>query len=145
MAEAYHDAMMRRLSTIGQMGADQTAYAAQQATQPVQQPTYASSSSYSSGGTVSGDAHSRLLALGKKLQSMGYQVGENPAFGGVAPVHVKNSNHYSGNAIDVNWGNSAQEVAKINAILPLIKAYGLGDIWQQPGHYDHAHISTNGR
>jgi hypothetical protein len=36
-----------------------------------------------------------ILRLAKLAQSMGLHVGENVAFGGVAPVHVKNSNHYA--------------------------------------------------
>lgn len=42
------------------------------------------------------------VRLGKLAQDMGLHVGENPKFGGVAPVHVKNSNHYSNRAIDVS-------------------------------------------
>ncbi len=53
----------------------------------------------------------QILQLAKLAQSMGLHVGENPAFGGVAPVHVTNSNHYAsslvggrkvGRAIDVS-------------------------------------------
>lgn len=42
------------------------------------------------------------VRLGKLAQRMGLHVGENPSFGGVAPVHVTNSNHYSKRAIDVS-------------------------------------------
>lgn len=42
------------------------------------------------------------VALGKLAESMGLHVGENPHFGGVNPVHVTNSNHYRGQAIDVS-------------------------------------------
>lgn len=42
------------------------------------------------------------IALGKLAESMGLQVGENDAFGGVHPVHVKGSNHYRGQAVDVS-------------------------------------------
>lgn len=34
-----------------------------------------------------------ILQLAKLAQSMGLDVGENPAYGGVAPVHAKNSYH----------------------------------------------------
>src|SRR5690606_2510576 len=34
------------------------------------------------------------VRLGKRLQAMGYAVGEHPAFGGVAPVHTAGSYHY---------------------------------------------------
>lgn len=43
-----------------------------------------------------------IVKLGKLGQRMGLHVGENNHFGGVAPVHVQNSNHYVGKAIDVS-------------------------------------------
>jgi len=59
--------------------------------------------------------------LGKLAQQMGLHVGENKAFGGVAPVHVQNSNHYSDRAIDVSGDPAkmrafAQRVAKMYGI-----------------------------
>lgn len=42
------------------------------------------------------------VRLGKRLQKMGYAVGEHPAFGGVSPVHTAGSYHYRGQALDVN-------------------------------------------
>lgn len=48
-------------------------------------------------------AHPReVVRLGKIAQQMGLHVGENPHFGGVAPVHAKNSYHYRKEAIDVS-------------------------------------------
>lgn len=46
-----------------------------------------------------------LVKLGKKLQGMGFDIGEHPAFGGVDPVHTKGSYHYrpGGQALDVNY------------------------------------------
>jgi TP901 family phage tail tape measure protein len=61
-----------------------------------------------------------IVALGKRLQKMGWLVGEHPAFGGVAAVHTQGSYHYSGRAIDVNWPTPAEEKAKIAALLPLL-------------------------
>jgi len=43
-----------------------------------------------------------VVKLGKLAQRWGLHVGENPHFGGVAPVHVKGSFHYDGRAIDVS-------------------------------------------
>jgi hypothetical protein len=43
-----------------------------------------------------------IVELGKLAQRMGLHVGENPHFGGVAPVHVSGSYHYKGEAIDVS-------------------------------------------
>ena len=91
---------------------------------------------------MGGYASGGLVAFGKKLQEMGFNVSENPAFGGVHPVHTKNSWHYRNGAIDVNYDGHGQgfETARINAILGLAKQYGLRTIWQYPGHYDHAHF-----
>jgi phage-related protein len=44
-----------------------------------------------------------LVDIGHQLQLGGFQVSENPYFGGVHPVHAPNSYHYKGRAIDVNW------------------------------------------
>jgi hypothetical protein len=43
-----------------------------------------------------------VVELGKLAQQMGLHVGENPHFGGVAPVHSPHSYHYRGEAIDVS-------------------------------------------
>lgn len=43
-----------------------------------------------------------VVAVGKKLQQMGFMVGEHPAFGGVQASHAPGSYHYSDQAIDVN-------------------------------------------
>lgn len=48
-----------------------------------------------------------VIALGQLAQRMGLHVGENDHFGGVNPVHVANSYHYRGQAIDVS-GTPAQ-------------------------------------
>lgn len=57
------------------------------------------------------------VALGKLAQSMGLHVGENPHFGGVAPVHVQGSYHYrpGGQAIDVS-GDPKQMAAFARAV-----------------------------
>jgi hypothetical protein len=48
-----------------------------------------------------------VIALGELAQRMGLHVAENDHFGGVNPVHVANSYHYRGEAIDVS-GTPAQ-------------------------------------
>lgn len=58
------------------------------------------------------------VRLGKLAQDMGLNVGENKKFGGVAPVHTTNSNHYRNRAIDVSGDPDkmrkyAQRVAKM--------------------------------
>ena len=89
-----------------------------------------------------GYASGGLVSFGKRLQSMGFNVSENPAFGGVHPVHTKGSWHYRNGAIDVNYDGHGQafENQRINSILGLARQYGLRTIWQYPGHYDHAHF-----
>ena len=91
---------------------------------------------------MGGYASGGLVAFGRKLQELGLRVSEHPQFGGVAPVHTKNSWHYRNGAIDVNADGHGQayENAKINSILGLAKQYGLRTIWQWDGHYDHAHF-----
>lgn len=49
-----------------------------------------------------------IVRLGRKLQRLGFDVGENPAFGDVAPVHTENSYHYSGDALDVNYNGGGR-------------------------------------
>jgi hypothetical protein len=62
-----------------------------------------------------------VVELGKLAQSMGLQVGENPHFGKVNPVHVKNSLHYKGEAIDVS-GDPARMRAYAHRVA---KLYGI--------------------
>lgn len=86
-----------------------------------------------------------LIALGRRLQAAGYQVGENPAFGRVTPgVHAAGSAHYTarGDALDINYDGHGQafETSKLQAIVPAAKALGLRVIWQTTGHFDHIHI-----
>jgi hypothetical protein len=68
-----------------------------------------------------------VVALGRKLQSMGFLVSEHPAFGGVDPVHTTNSLHYSAQAIDVNSAASAMETrAEVASIARLLGGGGFG-------------------
>jgi len=62
-----------------------------------------------------------VVQLGKLAQQMGLHVGENPRFGGVAPVHVQNSYHYKGEAIDVS-GSPAKMAAYARRVR---RIYGL--------------------
>lgn len=84
-----------------------------------------------------------IVKLGKQLERQGYDVGENPAFGGVHPVHVKNSLHYSGNALDINAdsmkGGEKQNLDRLSARL---QKQGWHVLWQVPGHFDHLHVDT---
>jgi hypothetical protein len=79
------------------------------------------------GGTVFGalGGHdigtAALVQGGRYLQSLGFEVGENPEFGGVSPVHAPGSYHYQGRAIDVNWpGGGAAELAHLREIFAML-------------------------
>jgi hypothetical protein len=99
------------------------------------------------GGYASGGLVGNLIRFGHLLQDKGFHVTENPAFGGVNGGHSRTGWHYRGGAIDVNWPNgqrqSAEETAKINAIVGLARQYGLRTLWQWKGHYDHAHFDID--
>lgn len=105
---------------------------------------------YAQGGQVGGGSShpyggmAALIGFARMLQQMGFKVTENPLFGGVHPVHAKNSLHYSGNAIDVNWapGTSKAEQAEIDKLIPLARAWGLRTIWRVKDHFNHAHFDT---
>jgi len=81
--------------------------------------------------------------VGLLLQKMGYDVSENPHFGGVHPVHVNGSYHYSGRAIDVNAdsfpGGEPAALDKLYAKLGRIPHAEL--LWRVAGHYDHLHYA----
>jgi hypothetical protein len=71
-----------------------------------------------------GRGGSGIVALGHALQGMGFQVSENPAFGGVSPVHAPGSYHYLGRAIDVNWpGGGARELTHLRQAFSYAKGY----------------------
>ena len=89
-------------------------------------------------------SQSGLIALGRWLQSLGARVSEHPAFGGVHPVHTKGSAHYSGRAIDVNYGpggQNATEMAFFDRIAGAIRAKGFKVLWRVPGHFNHLHAA----
>jgi hypothetical protein len=62
-----------------------------------------------------------VVELGQLAQQMGLHVGENPHFGTVHPVHVANSYHYKGEAIDVS-GDPARMKAFAHRVASL---YGI--------------------
>lgn len=102
------------------------------------------------GGGLDGFAGGDIVALGKFLQSKGFAVGENPAFGGVAPVHVPTSWHYKGLALDVNAdsmpGGEMSNLDRLNAWLQSnYSRLGLAElIWRAPNHFDHLHVAMTG-
>jgi hypothetical protein len=91
-----------------------------------------------------GDARGRIVELGRYLQAQGFRVSEHPQFGGVSPrpTHVANSQHYKpgGNALDVNWSPAGQEMAKMDALAPQLRAAGWFVLWRVKGHFNHIHV-----
>lgn len=87
-----------------------------------------------------------IVGLGRQLQRQGYQVGEHPAFGGVAPVHAPNSYHYRGMALDVNWPG-ANEPAMLDRLYSRLKGRpGVVELlWRVADHFDHLHVALSGR
>ncbi|WP_309132633.1 tape measure protein [Brevibacterium sp.] len=88
-----------------------------------------------------------IVALGRALQSIGVRVSEHPKFGGVNPVHAKNSWHYRAGALDLNTaaGQSKGEMAFFDKLMPILHGLGWGTIWRYPNHYGHAHVDKGGR
>jgi hypothetical protein len=87
-----------------------------------------------------------VVSLKRFLQGHGFQVGEHPAFGGVAPVHTTGSWHYRNGAIDVNFGagQSGAEMAAIDPLIPHLRELGFGIIWRSEDHWDHLHVDLGG-
>lgn len=92
-----------------------------------------------------------IVAAGKALQSMGINISENPAFGGVQKgAHARGSAHYEGKAIDLNgpsgmieandpvWGPKFDQVAK------QMRQAGYRVMWRSAGHFNHLHAQMDG-
>lgn len=81
-----------------------------------------------------------LIPLGRRLQAMGYHVGEHSAFGGVGQ-HAPNSRHYVDRALDVNadhWPGG--EMAALDKLNKLLLSEGWHTLWRTKGHFDHLHV-----
>jgi hypothetical protein len=90
-----------------------------------------------------------MVALGSFLQEQGFDVAENNAFGGVAPVHTDGSLHYQcggRGAIDVNFGGPGDldplEVRAVDPIIAPLRELGFRTIWRASGHYNHLHVDV---
>lgn len=106
-----------------------TAAKTQQAVQAKQAATTAAKKTGTTKGTGGSLASGDLIALGRQLQAMGFDVGENPAFGGVSPVHAPNSYHYRGRAIDVNWpGGGATELSHLQSVYNELRGGGWAEL-----------------
>lgn len=102
------------------------------------------------GGQGSFPPDQSIVNLGKMLQAQGLRVSENPAFGGVNPVH-KGRGHYEGRAIDVNVGVGSKEAydpvngARFDQLAAQLRQAGYTVVWRAPGHYDHMHVETKSK
>jgi hypothetical protein len=88
-----------------------------------------------------------VVALGRFLQEQGFDVGENNAFGGVAPVHTDGSYHYQcggRGALDVNFGPPGDlvkpETDAVDPVIAPLRELGFRTIWRAAGHYNHLHV-----
>ena len=84
-----------------------------------------------------------IVALGHFLASKGAEKSkmEHPALSGRVGKHSKNSRHYRGMAIDVNFPGP-NEPAILDALEPQLRAAGYNTIWRKPGHMTHMHVSV---
>lgn len=85
-----------------------------------------------------------IVALGNYLIGKGADRSkmQHPAFGPVGE-HSKNSRHYRGMAIDVNFPGP-NEGAILDSLEPQLRAAGYNTIWRKKGHYTHMHVSVGG-
>jgi hypothetical protein len=88
-----------------------------------------------------------IINVGKRLLSLGLQVGEHPHFqyglgflpggGGRIGRHAENSYHYRGRALDVS-GSPAQ----LDRVYSMLRGTNPAELlWRSPGHYDHLHVA----
>lgn len=86
-----------------------------------------------------------IVAVAHMLEQLfGVRISEHPAFGGVDPVHTRNSYHYKGRAIDVNYYPASREPGVLDAVAAWIR--GNVDpvtelLWRTKGHYNHLHLA----
>ena len=86
-----------------------------------------------------------IVALGNYLASMGADKSkmEHPTLSGRVGDHSKNSRHYRGMAIDVNFPGP-NEGAILDALEPQLQAAGYKTLWRTKGHETHMHVSVGG-
>jgi hypothetical protein len=101
-------------------------------------------------GRWPGYAGGGLVDAAKWWTARGARASEHPAFGGVRGGHMKGSLHYSGNAVDLNYGPSGQnptEMAFFDRLIGVFKSKfpNLGVLWRTAGHFNHMHVDTGGR
>lgn len=100
-------------------------------------------------GTLPGYAGGGLVDAARWWQALGARPSEHPLFGGVHAGHMKNSLHYSGRAVDLNFGPAGEnniEKAFFDKYIGQFKARfpSLGVLWRVADHFNHMHIDTSG-
>lgn len=86
-------------------------------------------------------------------KAYGFRVAEHPDYGGVKPVHARNSWHYDGLAADLNYGPAgapASERAAVKYAIQVAQSIGLGCIYALRGtvgsaaaHRGHLHVDVS--
>jgi hypothetical protein len=100
-------------------------------------------------GSLPGFAGGGLVNAAKWWQAQGARASEHPAFGGVRGGHMKGSLHYSGNAVDLNYGPSGEnstEKAFFDRFLGQFRSKfpDISVLWRVADHFNHMHIDTGG-
>lgn len=99
-----------------------------------------------SGGRAAFASGGTLMDATDWWMGKGVRGSEHPRFGRVG-THSRNSLHYSGNAVDLNYGPGGQNATEQrffdNNVGAFKKAFpGIRVIWRAPGHFNHMHIDT---
>ncbi len=99
-------------------------------------------------GRMPGYAGGGLVAAAKWWQAKGASLSEHPLFGGVHAGHMKGSEHYKGNAVDINFGagTSAREQSFFDRNLAAFRSMfpAINTLWRVPNHFNHMHIDGGG-
>lgn len=95
-----------------------------------------------------GYAGGGIISAGKWWEARDARVSEHPHWGRVGR-HSPNSRHYTGDAIDVNYGpggTSAIEQAFFDRWLPAFKAAfpWANVLWRVANHFNHLHVDNGG-
>ena len=96
-----------------------------------------------------GYAGGGIISAGKWWEARGARVGEHPHWGPVGR-HSPNSQHYTGNAIDVNYGPGGQNATETKFFDANVAAFKAAFpwafvLWKAAGHFDHLHADNRGK
>lgn len=96
-----------------------------------------------------GYAGGGIISAGKWWEARGARVGEHSHWGPVGR-HSPNSQHYSDNAIDVNYGPGGQNATETKYFDANIAAFKAAFpwafvLWKAAGHHDHLHADNRGK